>query len=67
MPIDWDHLERRMKPYWEQLFAELDANDEKKIVWLKDNNKKTRSTNNTLIHRKKSINVPNMFDGDYNV
>ena len=63
MPIDWDHLQKRMKPYWEQLFAELDANDEKKIIWIKD--KKIRSTNTSLIHRNKTINVPRMFDGDY--
>ena len=54
------------KKCWDELFEELAANDEKKIVWLKDK-KKTTSNNKSLIHRNKTINVPNMFDGDYNV
>ncbi len=53
------------KKCWDDLFEELAANDEKRIIWIKDKNK-TRSTYNTsLIHRNKTINVPKMFDGDY--
>jgi hypothetical protein len=55
--------ERIAKKCWDELFEEIAANDEKRIVWIKD--KKIRSTNNSLIHRNKTINVPNMFDGDY--
>ncbi len=49
--INWEKLNKRMKPLWEQLFEELAANDEKKIVWLKDNKGKSA----ILIHRKLTI------------
>jgi hypothetical protein len=49
--INWENLNKRMKPLWEQLFEELAANDERKIVWLKDN----RGKSALLIHRRPTI------------
>ena len=49
--INWENFNKRTKPLWEQLFEELGANYERKIVWLKDN----RGKSELLIHRRPTI------------
>ncbi len=44
-------IEEMVKQFWKELFEELAANDERKIVWLKDN----RGRSAILIHRKPTI------------